>query len=115
MFNPMSKSIIQWQPISYFKGKPAATLVKQQLRKISNLLEEYVVVIVIDNVVNVQIVNVNDKAIRIDYDDILLSLLKGCKCRYFGHNPDDPNREDRWATKTLAKLEEQVGLRKPKN
>jgi hypothetical protein len=111
MFNPMSKSIVEWRSLSYFKGTPIAPMIKNKLCQLKNTAEEYVVVVMIENVVNVQIINIGDEAIRIDYDDILLSLLKGCKCRYFGHTPDDPNREDAWATKALARLEKKVGIK----
>jgi hypothetical protein len=112
MIKPQSPSKAEWIPLSILKDTPIYDVVENRINRIKNIDDEYVVVIMIENVVNAHIVHreayKGEFAIRIHQRDILNSLTKCIRCRCSGNIPNAPNREYVWARNYLDKLNKKV-------
>ena len=119
--NPQSKSIVSWQPISDFSGTPLYEVVKNRTDRITDPSNEYVVLIMIENVVNAHIINKNthpeNYRIRIHQRDILNSIIKCVRCRCSGNSPNSLNREHKWAKDKWNNMmkKEKAGKNRRKN
>ena len=107
MFDPNSASRVEWVEQTVFKDTSLADIIDNRLGRIVDFQKEYVVVVIIDNVVNAHIVSADAyntaRAYRYEQRDILNSLLKCIRCRCSGNTADTPNREYDWAKKLLGK------------
>ena len=108
MRDPYSKSEVVWLPLSYFEETMIYDIIQNRVNRVRNTEEEYVVAIMIGNVINAHIINKNahsgEFAARRHQRDILNSMIKCIRCKCSGTNSSDPNREYTWAKTTLAKL-----------
>jgi len=104
--NPYAKSVVDWLPISKLNGTPFKEPILKQINQIKNFNEQYVVVIVFDNIINIKLMdnNLNKDAIRINHNDILQSLMRCNICRCSGDTPNAPNREYKWAKSVLNNM-----------
>lgn len=112
MIDMNSESVVQWRPVSYFKGSLLEDIVNQRINKITDFKNEYVVLVMIDKVVNAHILtrdaNKNPNACRLHKKDILVSLLKCVRCRSSGNSNNAPNREYIWARYKLKKMKRNI-------
>lgn len=112
MVNPQSQSQVEWIPLSVLNDTFIYDVVENRIGRIKNINDEYVVVIMIENIVNAHIVHrdayKNEFAIRIHQRDILNSLLKCIRCRCSGNTTNAPNREYTWAKTHLNKLNKKI-------
>ena len=108
MKDPYSQSNVEWSYLSDYIETPFYDIVKNRVDRITNIDEEYVVMIIIENVINAHIVHKDaykgEFAIRRHQRDILNSMIKLVRCKCSGNHPESPNREYRWAKKYLNKL-----------
>lgn len=108
MRNPKSPSKAEWAPLSAFIDTPLYDIMENRINRIKNYDEEYVVAILIENVINAHIVHKdahkdNKFAIRIHQRDILNSIVKCIRCRCSGDCQKSINREYEWANANLNK------------
>ncbi len=98
-------SIVEWAPANTFIGTAIEDIVNDKVKLVKNVEDEYIVLIMIDNICNAYILNKNTKHIygKINQDDLKCSLLKCMRSRTYG-NKDAPNREFDWAEKNLKQL-----------
>lgn len=117
MKDPYSKSIVEWAPISDFddsfiRQTQIYNMVKTKTDNLSDLDNEYVVIIMIENIIHTRIINKNthppERKIRIHQRDILNSIFKGCMCRCSGDSCESPNREFTWAKNKLKHINKRL-------
>lgn len=105
VMEPTNKSIVTWAKASMFKNTQFKDIVKNRLDRIKNPKDEYIVLIIIDNMYNAHILNKNthQEYDRISQSELMCSLSKCVKCRSH-NNPNTPNREYKWAKNILHKI-----------
>ena len=111
MRDPKSKSIVQWTELSDYQDTPFYNIIENRVNRITDPENEYVVVIMIENMINAHIINIRTHPaqfkIRIHQRDILNSVIKCIRCRCSGDCNGSPNREYIWARAKLQKLHKQ--------
>ncbi|AYV82345.1 MAG: RING finger domain protein, partial [Homavirus sp.] len=111
MLDIKSPSFVEWVPIGDLEDTPLEAIANDRVNRINNSKDQYVVMIVMDNLVNAHIVdraaNQNPLAHRIHQNDILNSLLKCIRYRSTNAN-NSPNREYIWARNTLKELKRKI-------
>ena len=118
MRDSYSKSNVEWISISEFADNTAIyDIVKNRTDRITNPAEEYVVVIMIENIINAHIVKKNACngvfAKRRHQRDILTSMIKCIRCCCSGLTLSAQNREYAWAKNTYTKLSKRNKKRRP--
>jgi hypothetical protein len=106
MKDPFSKSDVEWMPISKLDETPLKGPIEYQLNTIEDFSQKYMVAVMIENVINVQIMDkdMHEKMIRINYHDILESIMRCTICRCSGDTPSAPNKEHKWAKTVLTNM-----------
>jgi hypothetical protein len=119
MKDPYNLSVVQWVHLSEFIDTPLWDVIKNRTDRIINTEEEYVVCIMIENVVNAHIINKRANegkyGIRINQRDILNSIIKCIRCRCSGNDQSSPNREYTWAKSVLNNIKKKNKKRINKN
>lgn len=100
-----SPSSVEWIKIKEFDGTPIKDKIVEKMATITNKNEEYGVIIIIENIIDMSIIHKDDKTKRLNQEEIINTILRCHKVRFNEEKTYSCNKEYKWAKETWRDIE----------